>query len=523
MARRYYDPSGTVAEKGGPLVRYHTSSFDGSEQPYAVYVPAAYTPERQWPLFISLHGYSSDHVLNLRRVFGMGNALGEDGEEYKKHFPAFPEIDFMVAGPYGFGSVGYAGMGEIDVLDVLEDVKRHYSIDEDRVYLTGLSMGGEGTWHLGLRYPHLWAALAPVCAPTSMFIGPDDVRRFAENALYLPALVSHGAEDPAVPVACSREMVSLLRGFGTQVEYEEYPGVGHDAWNHAYAGARIFGRLSQFRRVCRPRRVVYVTDCLRYSRAYWVEIARISEWGRTARIEAEAAGDNTIEVSTDNVSAFALHLLEAPVEPDRPVCVKCNDGLTLGTIAGEDGKVEVELRVKPSASLLKRRGLEGPVFDAFRSRYAVVYGTGEEDRALLEGIRSAADRSAAISEWADVEIPVLADHQVGDAEISSMNLVLVGDDRSNSIIRRINDGLPVRFTSDGVISGREKFPADAGFVEVYPNPFYAERYVVVLGGRTPEILKKAAEIYRCVPDYAVFDGETSLAEGYFDEGWEMRA
>jgi len=99
--RKYYDPSGAVKDKGGPMVRHHRSIFDGSTQPYAIYVPASYTPESKWPLVISLHGYSSDHVLNLRRVFGMGNKPDETDDEYKRHFPPFPEIGFIVASPYG--------------------------------------------------------------------------------------------------------------------------------------------------------------------------------------------------------------------------------------------------------------------------------------------------------------------------------------------------------------------------------------------------------------------------------------
>ena len=85
--------------------------------------------------------------------------------------------------PYGRGEVaGYNGLAEQDVLRAMDDVKRAYNVDEDRVYLTGLSMGGGGTWHLGLRYPDLFAAIAPVCA-----VGDLSLMAFARGQRRGPA------------------------------------------------------------------------------------------------------------------------------------------------------------------------------------------------------------------------------------------------------------------------------------------------------------------------------------------------
>ena len=109
-------------------------------------------------------GAYSNHRLNLRRVFGKGNLPGESDLEATRVFPPLGDVDFIVASPLAHGTMGYQGVPEQDVLDVLADVKRRFRIDEDRVYLTGLSMGGGGTLWLGLTRPGLWAAIAPVCA-----------------------------------------------------------------------------------------------------------------------------------------------------------------------------------------------------------------------------------------------------------------------------------------------------------------------------------------------------------------------
>src|SRR5690606_5267457 len=113
----------------------------------------------------------------------------------------------------------YQGVAEKDVLDVLADVKRRFSIDEDRTYLTGLSMGGGGTLWIGLTRPDLWAAIAPVCpAP------PEGTEVFAPNALNLPIHIHQGGADPAVKPEGVRAWVQRLKDLGTPVGYTEYPG-----------------------------------------------------------------------------------------------------------------------------------------------------------------------------------------------------------------------------------------------------------------------------------------------------------
>lgn len=526
MNRKYFDPAGTVDEKGGPMIKYHTSSFDGSSQPYALYVPDAYTPDTKWPLVISLHGFSSDHVLNLRRVFGMGNVCGQTDIDCKHTFPTFPEVPCIVASPYGFGSMGYAAQGETDVLDVLEDVKRNYSINDDRVYLTGLSMGGEGTWHIAVRYPDLWAAIAPVCAPTAFFAGPEDVKHLACNLLNVPANISHGDNDPTVSVDDSREMARIIDELGYSYMYEEYPDVGHNAWDNTYADAGIFKWLLQYERT-KPRRITYTTDRLRYNSAYWIEITRINTWTKLARIDARSLDNNSIHVVTDNIGALVLHLDKAPLNMDLPVKIFC-DGIERFSGMLNDPDIEIILNEAPVCKLAKRKGLEGPVFDAFKSRFAVVYGTQTNDPEMRDALRCAGDCSAFWSDWADTEIPIYADSEIDDEIINSFNLILVGDNKTNLLINRINEQLPIRFSESGIVADTETFEEGSGLIEVYPNPLNQEKYVVIVGGSTEEILMKASSSYKDMPDYGVFSAstdfgkiETFAAFGYFNSCWEI--
>src|SRR5215468_4569772 len=165
---------------------YH-SSIDGSEQPFALYVPKNLDRTRKYPLVIGLHEEDSNHVMSLRHIFGVIGRFGETGLQALTAFPQMRDVDFIVACPFGRGTMGYQGIAEQDVYDVLAEVKRRYPVDEDRVYLTGSSMGGGAALWLALTRPDLWAAVAPVCAATVP--GSEEL---AANALNVPVRLFHG-------------------------------------------------------------------------------------------------------------------------------------------------------------------------------------------------------------------------------------------------------------------------------------------------------------------------------------------
>jgi predicted peptidase len=136
---------------------------------------------------------------------------------------------------------------ETVVFRALEASMREFHGDSDRVYLTGLSMGGYGAWAFGYEHPEMFAAIVPVCGGVysrgsfavpdwhPLAIAPDDP--YAETAKKLrdvPVWAFHGDADPRVPVSESRKLTRALEAAGGDVRYTEYPGVGHDSWNRAY-------------------------------------------------------------------------------------------------------------------------------------------------------------------------------------------------------------------------------------------------------------------------------------------------
>jgi pimeloyl-ACP methyl ester carboxylesterase len=557
-AQRLVSGEDPYKDKTGLLVKAYHSDLDDTLQPYALYVPKSYDSKKAYPLLVSLHGATSNHLLNRRRVFGLGNRPGEsDYEAIRNEDISFPDVDFIVLTPYGRGEVaGYNGIAEQDVLRAMDDVERAYNVDKDRVYLTGLSMGGGGTWHLGLRYPDRFAAIAPVCAlgdlslfPFTQGMGAEDRAFFdltgpsvlAENAANLQVFIFHGDEDPAVSVEHSRRMVARYRDLGLfdkSVHYFELPGVHHFAWDFAYRGASIFARLAPYRRNPFPDHVAYSTFSPRFNKAYWLRIDRIDRGFKLARIEGTRR-TRLFEIKTENLSAFSLLLDPALVPKGMPLELKVNGEAvwrgvpppgTLSLSRGRSGRWIQKPWVGPAvgppdhAEATFRSGTL-----AQSSAHVYVYGTAGDAEA------NAAARKAAetLADWGPnvrAHFSVVADTEVTPELMASHNLVLVGNAALNRVVARLAEKLPIRQDATGTFAGtREVSGPDASFRLHCANPLAPGRYVLVYGAGSEAGLKRFLPPTTGRPlspyaDYLVIgaDGQTAL-EGYFKDDWTIPA
>jgi predicted peptidase len=202
------------------------------EPPYAVWVPRAAAPPRGRPVILALHG-SGERGRDGRRqtLLGLGPVL-----------PACdPPCSALVVFPQAAPEEHWRGPAQGRALRVLEAAIAEFHGDPTMVALTGLSLGGNGAWHLALAAPSQFRALAVVCGwlevealPASLRDAPDPHRAVAEHLRGLPVWLFHGALDAVVPVAASREMAAALADAGAAVRYTEYPDARHGAWQPAY-------------------------------------------------------------------------------------------------------------------------------------------------------------------------------------------------------------------------------------------------------------------------------------------------
>ena len=217
------------AEAKTGFVDKEFKNTDNTVSKYVVFVPADYDGTTEYPVILFLHGSGETKGGTKMPVeVGLGAAI-------KKQAKTFP---FLVVIPQSEKRTwGAATDDGKRALKMLEATQKEYKTDEKRVYLTGLSMGGYGTWSLAAAFPDKWAAIVPVCGGGN----PKD----AEKIKDIPCWCFHGDKDTAVAVTKSQDMMKALKDAGGKPKYTEYPGVGHNSWDQAYADKELWKWLAE--------------------------------------------------------------------------------------------------------------------------------------------------------------------------------------------------------------------------------------------------------------------------------------
>ena len=512
----------------GPQVLTFHSDADDTEQPYGLYLPKNFDENKKYPLVMMLHGAGSNHRLALKRVFGKTNEEGETDVEASRYFQPWEDVDFIVASPYARGTAGYQGIPEEDVYAVLDDVKKRFKIDENKTYLTGLSMGGGGTLWIGLTRPDIWAAIAPVCpAP------PEGTFDLASNALNFPVHFFHGDADPVVPVAGTRKWVQHLQDIGVEVSYKEFVDVKHDSWVSAYDNEFIFEWLGHAERNPFPDRVKFVSKQYKYNKAFWVQFDKMN-LGTLAEIDANLNKPNAATITTKNLSAFTVNLKGHPKFNASANVTFTIDGKAVN--AKMDSSVSFvqnnnvwTVATSPIATgIVKKKGAEGPIYDAFSSRHIYVYGTAdnpspEELKKRVEVANQAADWSHYRGEFLGriMFFPrVLSDKELRPSDIESSNLILFGTKETNAMIAKYADRLPLHLNAADKTHGLlYVFPIDKHYVAVNSGlPWWSGAedkgfpFVSVMHRRLPEF-----------KDLFFFkDSSTNtIVDGRFSDDWKI--
>jgi predicted peptidase len=186
---------------------------------YLLFLPEGYDKaEKSWPLLVFLHGAGETGTdLKLVKKHGPAKIV-----ENKKDFP------FVVLSP----QTPTRGWNPDVLVALIDDVAKNYKVDRDRIYLTGLSMGGFGTFATAAAYPDRFAAIAPICGGGD----PTTASKFKQ----LPCWVFHGVKDRVVPIAQSERMVKALEDAGGKPKFTKYPEADHDSWTVTYDNPELY-------------------------------------------------------------------------------------------------------------------------------------------------------------------------------------------------------------------------------------------------------------------------------------------
>lgn len=204
---------------------------------FRLFVPKGYTPAKQYPIMVTLHGAGERGVDDSIQLTHYFNRMWADSaaQAIRPTFvlaPQCPAGSQWVNTPWGNGSYDFSSkpisVPLQAVVKILDSLEKKYSLDPTRYYVSGISMGGYGTWYMSMNFPDRFAAAVPICGAGDPLKAPVISK--------LPIWAFHAADDPIVPVAGSREMISALEKAGGTPKYTEYPAsqkVGHGSWEPA--------------------------------------------------------------------------------------------------------------------------------------------------------------------------------------------------------------------------------------------------------------------------------------------------
>ena len=541
----------TWGTQPGKTILAYRSQVDGSVQPYALTLPTGFDAKsaQRWPLHVVLHGRGS----TLNEVTFIKQ---HDGK------PAPADQTWIQLDVFGRTNNAYRWAGEADVFEAIADVQRRYKIDDRRITLWGFSMGGAGAWHLGLHHPSRWSSVGAGAGFVDFYAYqkktdklPDwqdrtlriyDAVDYALNLADVPFITYGGEIDPQL--AASLTMQERAQQVRTPVQVLIGPQMGHKFDDESLKKFMAFHaeHAKQGRPAPPGRREIRFTTCtLKYNSCEWLTILELETQYEPATVESKVDAEGTLVVTTKNVAALSI---------DRNIAdrVRLDDGPAVALTTAADANLpdvffvrenggwkaldyQASLSFEENPHHHKRHNLQGPIDDAFMEPFLCVRGTGTAwSQPHQEWASWTLDRfQREFDKWMRGQVPVIDDRQLTDAQIASHNLVLFGDPGSNSVIARVLQDLPVRWTKDDlVVNGKEYDPSTHGVALIYPNPLNPRRYVVINSGMTmheKDFQSSNAWLFPKLGDIAVLnfakskDGYSESIEwaAIFDGQWRL--
>jgi len=548
-------------ERRGRTARGFISAIDDSVQPYCLVIPESYDPARPTRLDVVLHGSCNST--------GIGELLYLEASD--SGVPAAPSTPYVEIHPMGrLGENAYRFEGETDVGEAIEAVCRDYNIDRRRIVLRGHSLGGVGTWQLGLKRPDRYVAIGPGSGPVDTiefskspwehFVRLEpltpwqekmlplvDAIDYAPNAGITPIVAVMGDQDPYYSSHLLIEQAFAKEGLALTSLVDRGAG-------HSITAAMIQQQLDQLGAIADrgadpfPNHIRFVTWTLKFSRCRWIEVLGLEAHYQRAEIDAQIDDDGQITLAEPiNITRFAVH---PPALSDQGGVVTIG-GQQIAVPASEsrlarpmvfekrDGNWRCTGPLDSTRLTGKRPGLQGPIDDAFAERFLCVRGTGNALNPVVSAWAEANLRRFA-DEWRrhyHGYLPVKNDTEVTEDDVRRSNLILFGDPGSNQWIAKVLPHLPLQWTPTELRLGPETHSAaDHGVQLIHPNPLPGGngRYVVLNSGHTyhdPE-LRFSYMVFPRLGDWAIMKvggkapkqsappiEESVINSGFFNEDW----
>ena len=414
--------------------------------------------------------------------------------------------------PYGFD---WQDWGRLDFLEVYDFVIQNYSIDLDRVYLAGGSMGGQGTWHIGLHHPSLFAALAPQAGWSTLHIyQPFAMQRslmfaspkvllarerarndsnnlyFLQNLEHLPVFVTQGAKDKIVPPLHPRLFQKLIKELDYEFQYRELAEKGHwwddpiskgggsDALDNDELMLFLKGKSREKPDSFRVR----IYDLSLNDTFYWIKVLVQKKPMTNTMVNARIL-NNYIFLKTENVASLKVDLRQIKKQ------IKWIDWN--GSLTPINGKEQVVLGRVTSDTLEETLGMLGSFKSVFFEPFVIVYGTlgdEEQEEGMLHSANAIAYR---FYRFGNGYTRIMADSEVDPSIMEHYNLILLGSSQNNALTAELLSQTPAVVGKRYIQLDNLRFEGDLSLAMLYPNPRFPKKIVAFLTGNSVDSERRA--------------------------------
>jgi dienelactone hydrolase len=521
------------------------SKIDNSVQFYGIKEPLNYDPTIEYGMIFTLHG-AGVYALNQVGAY------------------APRDWAFVVAPTnrreYGFN---WQEEGRLDAMEVLDVVKSRYIIDPDRIMLTGHSMGGHGAWHVGTFYSDQFAAFAPACGWMSidMYIPnfltklstystpelkhiwdigfmPDRPQLCLNNLFNIPTLIMISGADDNVPPVHGRLFEESMLRLGMKPEVHDIPGKPH--WfddDKKRPGADVTDALfyeNFYKDKVRnkyPEEVKFVmTDPAITDHFYWVKILDTYNYLEQAEVDAKWLDPRHIVVNSKNCSTLEI------TRPDNvPAGIYTSWNGSNNFISAEGQTFQLTaLDWKQDTSLLTKAKLPGPMKRAYMKPFVIVIGSNTDENTFNSYLQAA--RQESIFWWynANGYTEILTDKDAAPDKIKDKNLILIGTQEDNLLLKEKILKTPVKISDDGIfIDNNLITKGDYAVKFVYPDVDNPDQLILYSTGTNSKYVllsetMAAYSVSSALPDMIVFNEKVKefgfaglTAAGYFDKDWKF--
>lgn len=524
-----------VRKNRGEFVKAYWSEIDRSAWPYVLYVPPNYDPTERYPLVLDLAEFNETTPYS-----SLENC--HFSEQAKQR-------NWILVTPFCRGNSENLNFRLDNVLKVIDELQRHYSIDENRIFLTGRAAGATDVWSLGLNFPQYFAAIAPFGG--NPFVEPEQTweqiifnykkkskvaRQNFKKLKWLPISIYYQENDPLLSFETMERAIDLLDKYDIDYYFQEYtkvncPEIPEDIHS------QLYNWFAQHQRNRFPPKLFLQCKRLKNNRIYWIQMDAFEKFYRYANLEVEVKSKNRIKVNIENVRQYTLFLDSSFVSFDRDIRVHTEGNLSYEGPIPENQQLTISFRrdsvkkkyrwlpgkLKHFDELHKSPEMEGPIYDLYRSKFIILYDDIHPNQAgrNWENLARKVAEQWEKKRFARPRMMKLSEFSPKEAKTA--NLIYFGFPDAIPFLKKYPGFLPIECDSHSVKISNNKINHKHIAVEfIYPNPINRKRYLLIntgisrlnLGDGTLDFIA----VDRSKPRN---DLQWVLAAGYFNQIWDV--